>query len=101
MMISQTKKLARAYLVEARWFNEKHVPTLEDYLQNGLITSVYRTLIAISFLGMGDTASKETFDWLCTEPQIVRAASAICRLMDDIVSHKVIPENKIYIACEI
>ncbi|KAJ9135131.1 hypothetical protein P3X46_032345 [Hevea brasiliensis] len=75
------KKLVRAYLVEARWFNENCVPTIEEYMSNGFITSVYPLLIPVSFLGMGELASKEAFDWLCTEPKIVKAVSAICRLI--------------------
>ncbi|WCJ35039.1 Sesquiterpene synthase [Euphorbia peplus] len=83
-----TQELARAYLIEARWFNKKHIPTVEEYMENGYVTSVYPLLTAISFLGMGEFANKEVFEWLLTQPKILKASAFICRLMDDIASHK-------------
>ncbi|KDP39014.1 hypothetical protein JCGZ_00771 [Jatropha curcas] len=37
---------------------------------------------------MGDIVTKESFDWLFSDPKILKASKIICRLMDDIVSHK-------------
>ncbi|KDP36232.1 hypothetical protein JCGZ_09952 [Jatropha curcas] len=37
---------------------------------------------------MGDISTKDVFDWSSNGPKIVRAASVIARLMDDIVSHE-------------
>ncbi|CAI9756932.1 unnamed protein product [Fraxinus pennsylvanica] len=42
-------------------------------------------IIATSLVGMGDLATEEAFDWISSEPLIVRATSTICRLMDDMV----------------
>jgi (-)-germacrene D synthase len=39
---------------------------------------------------MGDIVTKDAFEWLNKDPKIVKAASLIARLMDDIVSHKVV-----------
>lgn len=83
-----TKKLLRAYLLEARWLNNNYVPTMEEYLVNGYVTSVYPVLTAISFLGLGELASKKAFEWLLTEPKILQGAAFIGRLMDDLVSNK-------------
>ncbi|KAL3503370.1 hypothetical protein ACH5RR_037819 [Cinchona calisaya] len=82
------KLLARAYFVEAKWLHEGYTPTIEEYMQNGLITCGYTTLTIISFLGMGDIVTKEDFDWASNDPEILKAASIICRLRDDIVGHK-------------
>ncbi|TXG46287.1 hypothetical protein EZV62_028215 [Acer yangbiense] len=39
--------------------------------------------------GMGDIVTKQAFEWLFTDPnKMVQASSLICRLMDDMVSHK-------------
>ena len=54
-----------------------------------LKTSGYPMLTAVSFLGMGDIVTKETFDWIFSNPKIITASSVIGRLMDDIKSHKV------------
>ncbi|CAN1846043.1 Probable terpene synthase 2 [Linum perenne] len=35
-----------------------------------------------------DKAPKELFEWLLTDPKILVAASDLCRIMDDIVSHE-------------
>ncbi|RVW94770.1 (-)-germacrene D synthase [Vitis vinifera] len=37
---------------------------------------------------MGDAVTEETFDWVFSQPKIVRASAIICRLMDDMVSPK-------------
>ena len=58
-------------------------------MQVALLTSGYKMLTTTSFVGMGELATKEAFDWVSSYPLIVEAASAICRFTDDIVGHKV------------
>ena len=89
MDVNQMKQLAKAYFVEAKWFNENYVPTVEEYMETAMVSSGYCLLTVTSFLGLGDIATEEAFEWASTYPKIVRASSVICRLMDDIVSHKV------------
>ncbi|KAG6634389.1 hypothetical protein CIPAW_12G115200 [Carya illinoinensis] len=48
----------------------------------------YSTLATTSFVGMGNIANREVFEWISNGPKIVTASAIICRLMDDIVSHK-------------
>ncbi|XP_065877162.1 (-)-germacrene D synthase-like [Euphorbia lathyris] len=86
------KKQVRAYFEESKWFQQKHIPTMEEYMVVALVSSGYPLLATTSLVGMADTdnVTKNTFDWLNSEPnKIVRASSTIARLMDDIVSHKV------------
>ncbi|KAJ0102691.1 hypothetical protein Patl1_04372 [Pistacia atlantica] len=45
-------------------------------------------MISVAFLGMTDTATKEDFDWLCSNHKIIRASKIICRLINDKASHK-------------
>ncbi|CDP12295.1 unnamed protein product [Coffea canephora] len=82
------KVLVRAYFVEAKWLHRGYIPTFEEYMQIGLATCGYITLTIIAFLGRGDIVTKEAFDWALSGPDILRAASIICRLRDDIVGHK-------------
>ena len=89
------KKLVQAYFEEAVWLKEKYIPTVEEYMSNALISCGYLTLSTISFIGMGDIVTKEALEWVIKEPKIVRAASIINRLMDDIVSNEVHLENVI------
>nr|POE96371.1 (-)-germacrene d synthase [Quercus suber] len=82
------KKLVQAYFEEAIWLKEKYIPTMEEYMSNALISCGYLTLITVSFIGMGDIVTKEALEWVIKEPKIVRAASIINRLMNDIVSNE-------------
>ncbi|KAG2677982.1 hypothetical protein I3760_12G121700 [Carya illinoinensis] len=80
------KNQVQAYFVEAKWFNEKYVPTFEEYMNNALVSCAYSVLTTLSFVGMGDIVTKEAFDWVFSRPRMLKAAEIINRLMDDIVS---------------
>ncbi|KAK9938417.1 hypothetical protein M0R45_015158 [Rubus argutus] len=82
------KKQARAYHDEAKWFHNKYTPTMEEYMEVALVTSAYSMLATTSFVGMEDIVTKDSFEWIFSDPKIVKASSVVCRLMDDIVSHK-------------
>ncbi|PKI66074.1 hypothetical protein CRG98_013569 [Punica granatum] len=83
------KMQARAYFDESKWLNQPQIPTMEDYMSVALITSGYIMLTTISFLGMGDIATKRAFEWSLSNPnKFIRASTIIGRLTDDIVTHK-------------
>ncbi|KAL4312656.1 hypothetical protein GQ457_01G005450 [Hibiscus cannabinus] len=82
------KQLSQAYFVEAKWYNENYVPTVEEYMKNALVSSGYIMVTITSFVGMGDVVTEETFNWASSNPKIIIASTKIARLMDDIVSHK-------------
>lgn len=54
-----------------------------------MVSGAYKMLATNSFVGMGDLVTKEAFDWVSSNPLIVKAASVICRLSDDMVGHEV------------
>ncbi|KAJ0044673.1 hypothetical protein Pint_04332 [Pistacia integerrima] len=81
----EISKEGRSY---SKWCNEGYIPTVEEYLKVSLVTTTYKMLATTSFLGMGQIADKKAFDWLANDPKIITASTIICRLMDDIVSHK-------------
>ena len=87
--IAQMKNQVRAYYEEAKWLQVQQIPTMEEYMPVALVTSAYSMLATTSFVGMGDAVTKESFDWIFSKPKIVRASAIVCRLMDDMVSHKV------------
>lgn len=74
---------------EAEWCYSKHVPTMDEYMKLALVSGAYMMLSTTSLVGMGDPITQDDFDWITSEPPIVRAASVICRLMDDMVGHGV------------
>ncbi|KAL0399292.1 UNVERIFIED_CONTAM: Germacrene-D synthase [Sesamum radiatum] len=81
----EMKKLVRAYLEEAKWVYSKYMPTTKEYMKVALVSGAYMMLSTASLVGMGNLVTKEDFDWVTSEPLIVRASSIICRLMDDMV----------------
>ncbi|GLU07984.1 hypothetical protein SLE2022_249200 [Rubroshorea leprosula] len=80
------KRVAKAYLVESKWREEGYVPLLEEYMKNALISSSYPMVATNSYVGMGNVASKEAFEWISNDPKILMASAIICRLMNDIVT---------------
>ncbi|XP_050899978.1 (-)-germacrene D synthase [Lathyrus oleraceus] len=85
---NEMKRLVHAYLTEAKWFSCNFIPTMEEYMALGIVTSGYYLLTATSFIGMGCIATEEAFQWLTNNPKIVNASTRITRLMDDIVSNE-------------
>ncbi|KAJ4713440.1 Valencene synthase [Melia azedarach] len=51
-------KVIETYFVQAKWFNEGYVPSMEEYMPVALISCAYTLVITISFLGMGDIATR-------------------------------------------
>ncbi|KAK9155113.1 hypothetical protein Sjap_002593 [Stephania japonica] len=82
------KDLVGAYFVEAKWYNEGHVPKLKEYISNALVSSAYYMITTTCLVGMGKVMSKEAFEWVRSGPKSIRSSTLIGRLMDDIVSHK-------------
>ncbi|XP_020207457.1 (-)-germacrene D synthase [Cajanus cajan] len=80
----EVKRLAQAYITEARWLHCNHIPTVEEYMKVATMSCGYAMLTTVSFLGMEDT-TEEVLKWATSDPKIIVAASIICRLMDDIV----------------
>lgn len=83
------KEAAKAYLQEAKWYNEGYVPTMEEYMKIALVTANYKKMAINSFIGMGELVTKEAMDWVSNNPLIVRASTVICRLTDDMVGNEV------------
>ncbi|XP_047956328.1 germacrene A synthase-like isoform X2 [Salvia hispanica] len=68
--IERLKELARGYFEEAKWLLEGNLPSFEEYLMLGQITSTYDYLVPASFMGIGSTR-KEDFEWLSEKPKIL------------------------------
>ncbi|GAB4836540.1 hypothetical protein Ancab_001453 [Ancistrocladus abbreviatus] len=84
----QVKVLCRSYLQEARWREEKYIPTYKEYMDIALPSFGYILAAVASYLGMGEIATKASFEWISQLPKILNASCLICRLQDDIVGHK-------------
>lgn len=84
----QVSNLVKCYLVEAKWCNEGYIPTYDEYKINGMFTSCC-PIFATTFIGLADFATKDVLDWILSNPDILRAASVIARVLDDMASHRV------------
>lgn len=83
------KDQATGYLAEAKWFYQNYTPTLDEYITLALVTTAYAMLVTNSFLGMGDVVTKDAFEWVSGNPQMLRASTIVCRFMDDIIGRQV------------
>ncbi|XP_074318954.1 (-)-drimenol synthase-like [Silene latifolia] len=92
------KAQCRAYLQEAKWCNQKYVPSYDEYLESAAITtSGYTLFSAATYLGMGELASEEAFEWVSQTPKPVKVSCIIGRLIGDIASHK-LEKNRDHVA---
>ncbi|KAL5975597.1 hypothetical protein ACLOJK_019922 [Asimina triloba] len=82
------KLMCKCYVVEQRWFDRGYVPPLDEYLRTSLRSSGHLSLTVSSFGGMGEIATKESFEWAMQFPKVVRASCVAGRLLDDIQSRE-------------
>lgn len=86
---SQMKRQCRVYFAEAKWFHGGHLPTMEQYMKVAIVSTCYYLFAPTCFLGMEVEASKEAFQWVESDPLLLKATGVIGRLMNDITSRKV------------
>ncbi|KAK7262674.1 hypothetical protein RJT34_30249 [Clitoria ternatea] len=83
----EMKKLVQAFITESRWLNCNHTPTYEEYMKVATASCGYALLTTVSLISMEDT-TEEVLIWATSDPKIIKAASIISRLMDDIAGHE-------------
>ncbi|KAG6423386.1 hypothetical protein SASPL_113781 [Salvia splendens] len=80
-------RLAEVYLKEAEWSFSKHKPTMEEYTKVALLSSGYVMVSINSLAVIDDPISKEEFDWVLSEPPLLKSSLLITRLMDDLAGY--------------
>lgn len=83
------KEFIRCQMVEAKWRNDGYIPTVEEHKSVAFLSCGYKMLVTAALVRTGDMITEETFKWIDTFPPLLKASSAVCRIMDDIVGHKV------------
>ncbi|XP_020233983.1 (3S,6E)-nerolidol synthase 1 isoform X2 [Cajanus cajan] len=77
------KSLCKAFLVEAEWFANGNMPSAEEYLKNGIVSSgVHIVLVHIFFL-LGQGLTEENVHTIDGIPSILSSSATILRLWDD------------------
>ncbi|XP_058192173.1 uncharacterized protein LOC131309574 [Rhododendron vialii] len=83
------KDVVRCYDVDTEWLNKGYVQTMDEHLVNALVTITSPLLTTAAFVGMGEIATPEAFQWLQSKPRIFMAPSTIFRVINDIQSCKI------------
>ena len=81
--------LCNAFLVEAKWFADGHVPKADEYLKNGVISSGVHVVLVHMFFLLGHGITKRNVDTVDDFPEIISSVAKILRLWDDLGSAKV------------
>nr|AYV65217.1 sesquiterpene synthase [Ageratina adenophora] len=93
-----TKEMVKEYirnlLIEAKWANERYIPTFEEHMSVSLVTVGYALITMLSYVHRDDLVTEDTFTWVSTHPPIVKASCLIIRLMNDISMRKDEQERK-------
>ncbi|TYH46515.1 hypothetical protein ES332_D11G341500v1 [Gossypium tomentosum] len=82
------KQLCESFFVDAKWYNQNYVPTIEEYMRNRVLSTGNIMLTVTYFVGMEDFVTLEIFNWASNNPKIIDASSIAICLMNDVTSHK-------------
>ncbi|KAL5858322.1 hypothetical protein ACOSQ3_005780 [Xanthoceras sorbifolium] len=81
------KCAVRANFEEAKWINDNHIPTMEEYMRVSKVIAGLGTITILLLITM-DLVEKETFDWVLSRPTFITTSELHLKLMDDIRSPK-------------
>ncbi|RLN36423.1 (E)-beta-farnesene synthase-like [Panicum miliaceum] len=81
--------MAKRYRAEEKWRDECYVPEkVKEHLQISVGSSACMHIVNITFILMGDIATREAIDWAFSYPEMIRAVCIVGRIGNDIVSHE-------------
>lgn len=69
--------------MEARWYHSGYTPTIEEYLNNAWITISGPVVLAHAYFSMRLKVTKEVLEGIENSADLIRFASTISRLCDD------------------
>ncbi|XP_028808412.1 probable terpene synthase 11 [Neltuma alba] len=73
-----------AFFEEAKWFNREHVPSFEEYLENGVTSAGSYMALVHAFFLIGDDLSKQNISMMNPYPRLFTVSGQILRLWDDL-----------------
>ncbi|CAA7024472.1 unnamed protein product [Microthlaspi erraticum] len=86
--IDELKRLCRANLSIAKWARTGCVPNFHEYMEVGLVTGGVECCLAAAFIGVGEVAGKEAYEWVISRPKLIQALDLKSRLRDDVATFK-------------
>ncbi|KAJ4783019.1 Pinene synthase [Rhynchospora pubera] len=79
--------LCKAFLTEAKWHFGSTIPSLNDYIENGWMSSSGPLMLHHTFTLLGEKATAQALAKQENYPSIVRTCSMIFRLCNDSATH--------------
>ncbi|KAA8524546.1 hypothetical protein F0562_010969 [Nyssa sinensis] len=76
--------LCKAYFKEARWYHGGHKPTLEEYLDNAVVSIAAPLMLFCSYSLTTEKITEETLHYIDKLPSIMRCSSILLRLTNDL-----------------
>ncbi|OVA03032.1 Terpene synthase [Macleaya cordata] len=78
----------KAFLVEAKWYNSGYIPTLEEYMNNALVTAGGPLILLHSYLLIEsqEITTEALKCFLESKSSLIRWSSLILRLTDDLAT---------------
>ncbi|XP_077214031.1 alpha-terpineol synthase, chloroplastic-like [Tasmannia lanceolata] len=83
-LIKMWAGLCKAYLVEAKWYNNGYMPALDEYLTNAWISTSGPVIVATTYFSSKSEITKEAMEYLYNYPNLIRCSSMIARLCNDL-----------------
>ncbi|KAF9601575.1 hypothetical protein IFM89_020431, partial [Coptis chinensis] len=84
----QWVKLCKAYLVEAKWFHQKHTPTVQEYLDNGVYSASGPLVLINCYFLATKTITEEAINCIELLDSQIYLPSIAVRLADDLAASK-------------
>ncbi|KAL7126907.1 hypothetical protein ABFS83_14G218100 [Erythranthe nasuta] len=83
---NRVAELCKKYMVEAQWYYSGYKPSLDESLSNGWVTSAGPFFIIHAYFCMTNPLKDEPLRELQTNPEILKWASIVFRLADDLAT---------------
>ncbi|XP_077233475.1 alpha-terpineol synthase, chloroplastic-like [Tasmannia lanceolata] len=80
--------LCKAYLVEAKWYNNKYTPTFDEYLNNAVISIAGSVTQGHAYFSLKPKITKEALECIENNQNVVRWEAMIVRLCNDLETSK-------------
>ncbi|PIN05453.1 (+)-epi-alpha-bisabolol synthase [Handroanthus impetiginosus] len=77
-------ELCKKYLVEAHWYNSGYKPSLNEFLNNGWVSSTGPLLLVHAYFCMTDPLKDKPLEDMQRHPEIIKWTSLVSRLVDDL-----------------
>nr|QWD59176.1 terpene synthase 7 [Aconitum carmichaelii] len=76
--------LCKAYFVEAKWYYAGYIPTLDEYLENAVMSIAAPLMLMNCYFLTTENITKEALDFIESMPNLIYDSAMLLRLADDL-----------------